>query len=95
MECSLILKQLVLQTKLQPSEDDESIPDMPAAIQEILAAIFSALYNHQDEEEQSAMEMKPKNLGQLASGNGSENGEGMGFNQEIYRNIDFAYIETV
>ncbi|XP_043487082.1 protein polybromo-1 isoform X7 [Polistes fuscatus] len=47
---ALILQRLVLQTKLQFSEDDESVPDVSAAIQEILATIFTALYNHQDEE---------------------------------------------
>ncbi|XP_046833139.1 protein polybromo-1 isoform X2 [Vespa velutina] len=47
---ALILQRLVLQTKLQLSEDDESVPDVSAAIQEILATIFTALYNHQDEE---------------------------------------------
>ncbi|XP_076295789.1 protein polybromo isoform X8 [Lasioglossum baleicum] len=47
---ALILQRLVLQTKLQLSEDEESVPDVSAAIQEILATIFTALYNHQDEE---------------------------------------------
>lgn len=47
---ALILQRLVLQTKLQLSEDDESVPDVAAAVQEILATIFTALYNHQDEE---------------------------------------------
>ncbi|XP_032671562.1 protein polybromo-1 isoform X2 [Odontomachus brunneus] len=47
---ALILQRLVLQSKLQLSEDEESIPDVPAAVQEILATIFTALYNHQDEE---------------------------------------------
>ena len=39
-----------MQTKLQLSEDEESIPDVAAAVQEILASIFTATYNHQDEE---------------------------------------------
>ncbi|XP_071878612.1 protein polybromo isoform X5 [Bombus fervidus] len=47
---ALILQRLVLQTKLQLSEDEESVPDVSAAVQEILATIFTALYNHQDEE---------------------------------------------
>ncbi|XP_058792072.1 protein polybromo-1 isoform X2 [Phymastichus coffea] len=47
---ALTLQRLVLQTKLQLSEDDESIPDVPSAVQEILATVFTALYNHQDEE---------------------------------------------
>ncbi|XP_026831166.1 protein polybromo-1 isoform X10 [Ooceraea biroi] len=47
---ALILQRLVLQSKLQLSEDDESVPDVSAAVQEILATIFTALYNHQDEE---------------------------------------------
>lgn len=46
----MILQRLVLQSKLQLSEDEESVPDVSAAIQEILATIFTALYNHQDEE---------------------------------------------
>ncbi|OAD52774.1 Protein polybromo-1 [Eufriesea mexicana] len=49
-EDALILQRLVLQTKLQLSEDEESVPDVSAAVQEILATIFTALYNHQDEE---------------------------------------------
>ncbi|XP_023290298.1 protein polybromo-1 isoform X3 [Orussus abietinus] len=47
---ALILQRLVLQTKLQLSEDEESVPDVSAAVQELLATIFTALYNHQDEE---------------------------------------------
>lgn len=47
---ALILQRLVLQSKLQLSEDEESVPDVSAAIQEMLATIFTALYNHQDEE---------------------------------------------
>ncbi|XP_034942972.1 protein polybromo-1 isoform X2 [Chelonus insularis] len=47
---ALILQRLVLQTKLQLSEDEESVIDVPAAVQEIMATIFTALYNHQDEE---------------------------------------------
>ncbi|XP_036150298.1 protein polybromo-1 isoform X6 [Monomorium pharaonis] len=47
---ALILQRLVLQSKLQLSEDEESVPDVSAAVQEILATIFTALYNHQDEE---------------------------------------------
>ncbi|XP_044019978.1 protein polybromo-1 isoform X3 [Aphidius gifuensis] len=47
---ALILQRLVLQTKLQLSEDEESVPDVAAAVQEIIATIFTALYNHQDEE---------------------------------------------
>lgn len=46
----MILQRLVLQSKLQLIEDEESVPDVSAAIQEILATIFTALYNHQDEE---------------------------------------------
>lgn len=46
----MILQRLVLQSKLQLSEDEESVPDVSAAVQEILATIFTALYNHQDEE---------------------------------------------
>lgn len=44
------MQRLVLQTKLQLSEDEENVPDVTAAVQEILASIFTAVYNHQDEE---------------------------------------------
>ena len=44
------MQRLVLQTKLQLSEDEENVPDVAAAVQEILTTIFTAVYNHQDEE---------------------------------------------
>ncbi|XP_014213289.1 protein polybromo-1 isoform X3 [Copidosoma floridanum] len=49
-EDAMILQRLVMQTKMQLSENEESVPDVPAAVQEILATIFTAVYNHQDEE---------------------------------------------
>lgn len=50
LQDALTLQRLVLQTKLQLSEDEENVPDVTAAVQEILASIFTAVYNHQDEE---------------------------------------------
>lgn len=45
-----MLQRVALQTKLQLREDEESVPDVPAAVQEILTSLFTATYNHQDEE---------------------------------------------
>ncbi|CAB0036173.1 unnamed protein product [Trichogramma brassicae] len=47
---ALTLQRLVLQNKLQLTEDEDSVPDVAAAVQEILASIFTATYNHQDNE---------------------------------------------
>jgi len=47
---ALILQRLALQTKLSLSEDDDSVPDVPGAVREILTSIFTSVYNHQDEE---------------------------------------------
>lgn len=32
------------------SDSDEIVPDVPQAVQEILLSLFTAFYNHQDEE---------------------------------------------
>ncbi|XP_063225163.1 protein polybromo-1 isoform X3 [Bacillus rossius redtenbacheri] len=47
---SQIYKRVALQTKLQLREDEESVPDVTAAVQELLTSLFIAIYNHQDEE---------------------------------------------
>jgi protein polybromo-1 len=44
-----MLQRVTLQTKLQLRED-EDVPDVPAAVQEMLTSLFTATYNHQDEE---------------------------------------------
>ncbi|KAJ8884007.1 hypothetical protein PR048_015864 [Dryococelus australis] len=45
-----MLQRVALQTKLQLREDEESVPDVTAAVQELLTSLFIAIYNHQDEE---------------------------------------------
>jgi protein polybromo-1 len=45
-----MLQRVALQTKLQLREDEESVPDVPTAVQELLSSLFTATYNHQDEE---------------------------------------------
>lgn len=45
-----MLQRVALQTKLQLREDEESVPDVPAAVQELLTSLFTSTYNHQDEE---------------------------------------------
>ncbi|XP_075986420.1 protein polybromo isoform X8 [Anticarsia gemmatalis] len=56
---ALILHRVCLQTKQMLSrpprsitnrEDDDAIPDVPAAVQELLLNLFTSVYNHQDEE---------------------------------------------
>ncbi|KAF4526534.1 hypothetical protein B566_EDAN005901 [Ephemera danica] len=46
---ALMLQRVTLQTKLHLRED-EGVPDVPAAVQEMLTSLFTATYNHQDEE---------------------------------------------
>ncbi|XP_031333864.1 uncharacterized protein LOC116163874 [Photinus pyralis] len=48
---ALILQRVCLQTKLQLKEDDDTVPDVPAAIQDLLLNLFTNVYNHQDAEE--------------------------------------------
>lgn len=31
-------------------EDDDAVPDVPAAVQDLLLNLFTSVYNHQDEE---------------------------------------------
>ncbi|XP_039760506.1 protein polybromo-1 isoform X1 [Pararge aegeria] len=47
---ALILQRVCLQTKQMLREDDDAIPDVPAAVQELLLNLFTTIYNHQDEE---------------------------------------------
>ncbi|XP_059470820.1 protein polybromo-1 [Neocloeon triangulifer] len=47
---ALMLQRVALQTKLQLREDEESLPDVSLAVQELLTSLFTATYNHQDEE---------------------------------------------
>ena len=45
-----MLQRVALQTKLQLREDEEAVPDVTAAVQELLTSLFISIYNHQDEE---------------------------------------------
>ncbi|XP_026728953.1 protein polybromo-1-like isoform X6 [Trichoplusia ni] len=47
---ALILHRVCLQTKQMLREDDDAVPDVPAAVQELLLNLFTSVYNHQDEE---------------------------------------------
>lgn len=47
---ALMLQRVALQTKLQLREDEEAVPDVTAAVQELLTSLFISIYNHQDEE---------------------------------------------
>ncbi|XP_028164939.1 protein polybromo-1 [Ostrinia furnacalis] len=47
---ALILQRMCLQTKQMLREDEDSVPDVPAAVQELLLNLFTTVYNHQDEE---------------------------------------------
>lgn len=47
---ALVLQRVTLQTKLQLREDEDTVPDVPSAVQELLTSLFAAVYNHQDEE---------------------------------------------
>ncbi|XP_039291348.1 protein polybromo-1 isoform X3 [Nilaparvata lugens] len=47
---ALMLQRVCLQTKLQLREDEEAVPDVISAVQELLTSLFTAVYNHQDEE---------------------------------------------
>ncbi|KAF5301597.1 hypothetical protein FQR65_LT08902 [Abscondita terminalis] len=48
---ALVLQRVCLQTKLQLKEDDDTVPDVPAAIQDLLLNLFTIVYNHQDADE--------------------------------------------
>lgn len=45
-----MLQRVALQTKLQLREDEDTVPDVTAAVQELLTSLFISVYNHQDEE---------------------------------------------
>lgn len=47
---ALLLQQICIQTKQSLRDGDESVPDVPQAIQELLLSLFTTFYNHQDEE---------------------------------------------
>ncbi|XP_055708043.1 protein polybromo-1 isoform X1 [Phlebotomus papatasi] len=49
---ALVLQQICLQTKQSLNRDgsEESVPDVPQAVQELLMSLFTFFYNHQDEE---------------------------------------------
>ncbi|XP_047525379.1 protein polybromo-1 isoform X6 [Pieris napi] len=47
---ALILQRVCLQTKQMLREDDDAVPDVPAAVQDLLLNLFTTVYNHQDEE---------------------------------------------
>ncbi|GAB0097679.1 polybromo [Sergentomyia squamirostris] len=49
---ALTLQQICLQTKqcLNRDGSEETVPDVPQAVQELLMSLFTSLYNHQDEE---------------------------------------------
>lgn len=47
---ALTLQKVTLQTKLQLREDEDTVPDVPSAVQELLTSLFTTVYNHQDEE---------------------------------------------
>lgn len=48
---ALVLQRICLQTKLQLKEDDDTVPDVPAAVQDLLLNLFTTVYNHQDTDE--------------------------------------------
>lgn len=47
---ALTLQRVCLQTKQSLRDDDDAIPDVQMAIQELLLNLFTMVYNHQDEE---------------------------------------------
>lgn len=47
---ALVLQQVCIQTKQALRDGDETVPDIPQAVQELLLFLFTAFYNHQDEE---------------------------------------------
>jgi len=50
LQAALLLQRVLLQTKLQLREDDDTVPDVPGAVQDLLISLFTSFYNHQDEE---------------------------------------------
>lgn len=47
---ALVLQQVCIQTKQALRDGDDTVPDVPQAVQELLLFLFTAFYNHQDEE---------------------------------------------
>ncbi|KAJ8960513.1 hypothetical protein NQ318_013797 [Aromia moschata] len=47
---ALVLQRVCLQTKLQLKEDDNTVPDVQAAVQDVLLNLFTNVYNHQDDD---------------------------------------------
>ncbi|XP_048486476.1 protein polybromo-1 isoform X3 [Plutella xylostella] len=47
---ALTLQRVCLQTKQTLRDDDDTVPDVPAAVQELLVSLFTTVYNHQDDE---------------------------------------------
>lgn len=47
---ALVLQQICVQTKQILRTEDETIPDVPQALQELFLQLFTTVYNYQDEE---------------------------------------------
>lgn len=47
---ALVLQRVCFQTKMQLKEDDNKVPDVQVAVQEILLNLFTNVYNHQDDD---------------------------------------------
>lgn len=47
---ALVLQQITIQTKQTIRDNDETVPDVTLAVQELLLSLFTTLYNHQDED---------------------------------------------
>ena len=50
LQDALTLQRVALQTKMQLCEDEGWVPDVRAAVQELMTTLFASVYNHQDEE---------------------------------------------
>lgn len=49
LQDALTLQRVTMQTKLQLKEET-GVPDVSAAVRELLHSLFTSVYNHQDEE---------------------------------------------
>ncbi|KAJ8910036.1 hypothetical protein NQ315_015241 [Exocentrus adspersus] len=47
---ALVLQRVCLQIKIQLKEDENNVPDVAAAVQDILLNLFTNVYNHQDDD---------------------------------------------
>nr|QYV43163.1 polybromo [Colaphellus bowringi] len=47
---ALVLQRFCFQTKMQLKEDDDTVPDFQAAVQDIFLNLFTNVYNYQDDE---------------------------------------------